>query len=96
MKCEYETHCPVLEELGKLRFTNSKSVYSANLIGYALMLRYSSLSACELLLTEFNLPSISFLRNVTLDSIASSKLLKDGGKISSDVILMFNELYLQK
>ena len=33
---------------------------------------------------------------MTLDSIASSKLLKDGGKISSDVILMFNELYLQK
>ena len=27
MKCEYEKYGPVLEELGKLKFTNSKPVY---------------------------------------------------------------------
>ena len=79
MKCEYEKHGLVLEELGNLRFTNSKPVYSANLIRYACVLRYSSLSAFKLLLTEINLPSISFLRKVTsgkLDSIASVNSLK--------------------
>ena len=43
MKCESEKQDPVLKELGKIRFTNSKPVYSANFIIYALMLRYSSL-----------------------------------------------------
>ena len=50
-------------------------------------------------LADFNLSSISFLRKVTsgqLDSIISAKLLEDSGRISSDVILMFDEIYLQK
>ena len=82
MKCESEKQDPVLKELGKLRFTNSKPVYSANFIIHALMLRYYSLSAYKLLLTEFNIPSISFLRKVIsrkLNSIASAKILKDSG-----------------
>ena len=86
VKCESEKQDPVLEELGKLRFTNSKPVYSANFIIYALMLRYSSLWAYKLLLTEFKLPSISFLSKVTsgkLDSIASAKILKDSGYLCS-------------
>ena len=79
MRCEYEKQDPVLEEVGKLRFTNSKPVYSANFVRDALMLRYSSRSAYKLLLTEFNLPSISFLRKVTsgnLDYIASAELIE--------------------
>lgn len=98
MKSHYDKHGTVLEELGKLKFIRNH-VYSANLLRYALMLRYSSLPSYKLLLREFNLPSISFLRKLVsgkLDSEASVKLLKDNGAISEDVILMFDEIYLQK
>jgi hypothetical protein len=93
------THVSILEELRQLKFTNCRPVHSANLIRYALMLRYSSLPAYKLLLNEFNLPSVSFLRKLTsgkIDAISSVKLLKSKGKISGDVILMFDEIYLQK
>ena len=86
------------EELGKLKLTK-KPVYSANLISYALVLLYSSLSAYKQLLTEFNLPSVPFLRKLTsgkIDALSSAKLLKSSVKISEDVILMFDEIYLQK
>ena len=95
---EAEEHGSILEELSQLKHTK-KPVYSANLIRYALMLRYSSLPAYKQLLTEFNLPSVSFLRKLTsgkIDALSSAKLLKSSGKISEDVILMFDEIYLQK
>ena len=82
MKCESEKQDPALEELGKLRFTNSKPVYLANFIIYALMLRYSSLWAYKLLLTEFNIPSISFLRKwhlVNWTLLLLPKSFKDSG-----------------
>ena len=95
---ESERLSDVLEELRGLKF-KKKPVYSANLIRYALMLRYTSLAAYKLLLGEFNLPSISLLRKITsgkVDAIKSAKVLRDNGNISEDVILMFDEMYLQK
>lgn len=96
---ENEKHGSILEELKHLKFTKSAPTYSANLIRYALMLRYSSLPAYKLLQNEFNLPSISFLRKLTsgnIDAMASANLLKSSGNISEDVILIFDEIYLQK
>ena len=95
---EAEEHGPILEELSQLKLTK-KPVYSANSTRYALMLWYSSLLAHKQLLTEFNLPSVSFLRKLTsgkIDALSSAKLLKSSGKISDDVILIFDEIYLQK
>ena len=87
-----------MEELSQLELIK-KPVYSANLIRYALKLRYSALPAYKQLLTEFNLQSVSFLKKLTsgkIDALSSAKLLKSSGKISEDVILMFDEIYLQK
>ena len=95
---EVEEYGSILEELSQLKNTK-KPVYSANLIRYDLMLRYSSLPAYKQLLTEFNLPSVSFLRKLTsgkIGALSSAKFLKSSGKISEDVILMFDEIYLQK
>ena len=54
-----------------------------------------------MLLNEFRLPSppLSLLRKIVIgeiDAAKSAKLLKDEEKISSDLCLIFDELYLQK
>ena len=95
---EAEEHESIWEELSQLKLTK-KHVYSANLTRYALMLRYSSLPAYKQPLTEFNLLSVSFLRKLTsgkINALSSTKLLKSSGKISEDVILMFDKIYPQK
>jgi hypothetical protein len=99
MKCEYENHSSILEEMRRLQFIKSKPIYSADLLRYALLLRYTSFPSYKLLSTEFKLPSASFLRKMTsgtIDTLASAQLLKESGKISNDVILIFDEMYLQK
>ena len=48
---------------------------------------------------EYNLPSIQFLRTLKdagLDTVRTLTLLKKNGSISEDVILMFDEMYLQQ
>ena len=52
-----------------------------------------------MLLDEFRLHSLSLLRKIVtgvIDATKSPKLLKDDEKISSDVCLIFDEMYLQK
>ena len=69
------------------------------MLRYALQLRYTSASAYKLLLEEFNLPSLSLLRKITkgkIDPFAAAKLLLETGKISHDVILVFDEIYIYK
>jgi len=98
IKQEVENNSEVLNEINRLRHVK-KPTYSANLIRYALQLRYTSLSAYKLLLDEFNFPSISFLRKISsgkIDVNQAAKLLKDHGSISEDVILIFDEVHLQK
>ena len=88
----------VLDELKQLRYMESP-VYSANLLRYSLMLRYSSLSAYKIMSEEFKLPSLSLLQKLTagkIDTTKCAQLLKESGKISEDVILMFDEMFLQK
>ena len=53
----------------------------------------------KLLQEEFNMPSVSLLKKLThgsLDTVKAAKLLQQSGSISQDVILMFDEMYLQK
>lgn len=93
-----ENNRSILEEIRSLQY-QEKPTYSAGIIRYALMLRYTSLPAYKILLKELKLPSISFLKKLTagdIDATASLKLLKSHGKISDDVILMFDEMYLEK
>ena len=83
----------------KIEFTKSKPVYSARLLRFCLTLRYTFLPAYKLLQNEFNLPFVSFLRKLSsgkIDTLASAQILKKAGKISEDIILMFDEIYLKK
>ena len=82
----------------QLRFTK-KPIYSSSLLRYALTLRYTSMQSYKLLQEEFNMPSVSLLKKLThgsLDTVKAAKLLQKSGSISQDVILMFDEMYLQK
>ena len=59
----------------------------------------TSLQSYKLLLKEFHLPSISYLRKMkqgNLKILKSAKMLLDFNSISKDVVLMFDEMYLQK
>ena len=60
-----------------------------------LTLRYTSQPAYKLLLEEFIMPSLSFLRKLTsgkVDAVTSLEALKENESISEDVILLFDEM----
>ena len=72
--------------------------YSSAMIRFALHLRYTSLQSYKLL-EKFPLPSISTLHRIQaggVDSLKAAKKLREKGHISSDVILMVDEIFLQK
>ena len=72
--------------------------YSSAMIRFALHLRYTSLQSYKLL-EKFLLPSISTLHRIQaggVDSLKAAKKLPEKGHISSDVILMVDEMFLQK
>ena len=95
---ENEKWGDVLDEIQRIRYMKTP-VYSAKLLRYSLMLRYTSLQAYRLMMEEFKLPSLALLRKITtgnIDTIKSAKMLKANGNISEDVILMLDEMYLQK
>ena len=76
-----------------------RSPNSSAMIRFALHLRYSSLQSYKLLLEKFPLPSISNLHRIQaggVDSLLAAKKLPEKGHISSDVILMLDEMFLQK
>ena len=73
--------------------------YSAEMIRYALHLRYTSLQAYKIALEKFPLPSISLLNKIQqggVDAIKAVTFLREKGEISTDCILMVDEMYLQK
>ena len=74
-------------------------MYSARVIQYALLLRYTSLQAYKLLQEEFPLPSLSLLEKITkggIDPVKAAKVLLSKGLISKDIVLIIDEMYLQK
>ena len=73
--------------------------YSAIMIRHALLLRYTSKQAYEILLESFPLPSISLLSKIKQgggDAIKAVKTMREKGSIHKDVILIVDEFYLQK
>ena len=69
------------------------------MIRYALLLRYTSFQAYKLLLEKFPLPSMSLLKKIQqggIDVVKAIKCLREKGKMSEDIILMADEMYVQK
>ena len=95
---ESEKSSSLLDELKNLQFQKSP-IYSSNLLRLSLLLRYSSLPAYKMLMNEFKLPSLSLLKKLTtgrIDTMKAAKALKNNGNISEDVIVIFDEMYVQK
>ena len=60
---------------------------------------YNSLQTYLLLMKEFTFPSLSLMKKITegqLDAVKCPKSLKSQGMIPEDILLMFDEMYLQK
>jgi hypothetical protein len=91
----------VLSELNKLRYyqPQGRPCYSNEILKFALIQRYTSRQAYSLLLEEFPLPSLSYLKTLSqggIEPIKGLKLMLEADKISSDCVLLLDEIYLQK
>ena len=78
---------------------NGQSPYSCEIMLFALLLRYTSGRACKILLDKLHLPSMFILRRLksgSFDAIKAAKKLMENNSMSEDIILMADELYLQK
>ena len=68
-----------------------KRLYSANIIQYALLLRYTSIQSYKMLLEDFSLPSLSLFSKISkgkIDAIKCAQDLKRDGKISENMSLI--------
>ena len=98
LRSQAEKNFSVFEELEKIKY-QKKPIYSGNLIRYALLLRYTSMQSYKVLLEEFRLPSLSLLNKIcsgNIDALKAAKLLLENGKMSQDVSIIFDEMYIQK
>jgi len=91
----------ILEELRQRECYHPKGrpPFSTNLLRYSLLLRYTSPQCYRQLLQHFALPSFQLLKNLNSKGVSSMKaaeLLLHQGSISSDIVLMADEMYLQK
>ena len=74
-------------------------IYSANIIWCLLLIRYTSIQSYKMLLEDFPLPSLSLLNKIIkrkIDLIKYAQALIKDSKISQDIYLLFDEMYLQK
>ena len=72
---------------------------SASMIRFALHLRHTSPQAYKISLEKFPIPSISLLNNIQqggIESLKALKVLRIKGEISTDLIFIVDEMYLQK
>jgi hypothetical protein len=96
-----EAHPPtILDNLREIEYYQSKGrpPYSAEVMRFALMHRYTSAASYRLMLKAFPLPSFRLLYNIQRggpDTMKTVKVLHESGTISTDVILMADEMYLQ-
>ena len=96
-----KTENKIVIEMEKLQHYSPKGrpPYSSDLVRLALLLRYTSGQAYSLMLETLPLPSFSLLRKLkqgNLDSLKAVKYMLDAKQISKDVIVMVDEMYLQK
>ena len=88
----------IIDELKQIKFCK-RPIHYAYLIRLALLLRYTSVSSYKLLMDELYLPSLLLLSKTSQGKIVvfkAAKLLKENGNISEDVVLLFDEIHLQK
>ena len=91
----------MLHELNNRQFFQPKGglPFSSSIIRFALILRYTSAAACKITKQHLPLPSTSLLKKLRSNKVASLKaarLLKEQNKISTHVVLLLDEMYLQK
>ena len=97
--CSENSKNNILDELNQRKHFKRQAPFSAEIIRYSLLLKYTSKQTYLQLLKKFALPSISLLNRIQkggVDSIKAIKHLCGIGEISKDIILMFDEMYLQK
>ena len=73
--------------------------FSASLIRYSLLLCYTSAQSYKLLLDQLPLPSFKSLRKIQsggLDAIKAVQLMLNKELVTSDCVLLVNEMYLKK
>ena len=93
-----ENQYSILHEINENKWYRCQT-YSAEVIRYALLLRHTSLQAYKLIREKFPLPSISMLNKIQqggVDSIKALKILRDRGEMANDLVLLVDEMYLQK
>ena len=91
----------VLLELQRLRYYKpcGRPQYSNNILKFALMQRYTSRQAYEMLLDELPLPSLSFLKTLAkggIEPVEALKVMLEEDKVSCDCALLIDEMILQK
>ena len=94
-------HDSVMEKLIQIWFKKpeEKPKFTARLLERYLMLRYTSLPAYRLLLNHFPLPSVSLLKKLSHgveEPLKAIEWLLCEKKIDKDVILLVDEMYLQR
>ena len=91
----------ILDELRAISLykPRGRPPYKTPILRWSLLVRYTSAQSYRLLLHEFPLPSFPLLRRLqqgTLNALKAAKLLLNEGKISEDIVLLFDEMFLQK
>ena len=92
---------PNLKELNDVQHykPQGRPPFSSQLIRYAILLRYTSFQSYKLLLEKLPLPSLSLIKKLQqghVDTLKSAEILMQNGSISSDCVLMVDEMYLKK
>ena len=90
-----------MTELNEIKYKKpvDRPKFSSNLLRNSLILRYTSAQAYKLLLEQFPLPSFSLLKKINkggVELLKSVKCLLNQNKIDKDVVLLTDEIYLQK
>ena len=73
--------------------------YSFKMMRFSLLICYMSTQAYKILFQKLLFPSLSLLAKLksgSMDVINAAEMLKDKGAISKDIILMVDEMHLQK
>ena len=73
--------------------------FSSSIIRFALLLWYTSAAAYKIIKQHLPLPSISLLEKLRSNKVAflkAARLLKEQNKILTVVVLLVEEMYLQK
>ena len=91
----------IMDELQQIRYKkpDDRPKFTSELLQLALVLCYTLLPACQLLVKHFILPSVRLLKRLSqggMEPLKAVKLLLKERKIDKDIVLLTKEMYLQK